>query len=102
MEMAGSRISPTVKALPRDNVQDGIAPLNTKTTQDTPPAPGGGLLDPPPAPTTIAPQPVATEPVTLDHPKVIDTAKLQSGETTVRLGRFNPRKWLTSTGLANK
>jgi endonuclease YncB( thermonuclease family) len=73
-----------VQAVPRNNVQDGIAPLNPKTAQDMPLAPAAGPSDTPPAPATVVEQPVA-EPVTLDHPRVIDTAKLQSGETTVSL-----------------
>jgi endonuclease YncB( thermonuclease family) len=85
----------SVQASPRDsNVQDGIAPLTTKATPDTPIGPGlapgaapaGGVpLDVPPAPATIAAAPPPPPPVTLDHPKVIDTAKLQSGDTTVSL-----------------
>jgi endonuclease YncB( thermonuclease family) len=84
-----------VQAIPRDNVQDGIAPLPGKATQDLPLGPPGGLSDAPAAPATIVQQPApapgavasapAPEPVTLDHPKVIDTAKLQAGDTTVSL-----------------
>jgi endonuclease YncB( thermonuclease family) len=101
----------TVQTVTGGNVQDGIAPLSGNSTPDTPPAPAVGttatqaaptpaplvppapaLASPAPAPATVAEQPaassppaVASEPVTLDHPKVIDTAKLQSGETTVSL-----------------
>jgi endonuclease YncB( thermonuclease family) len=85
-----------VQAIPRDNVQDGIAPLPGNATQDLPLGPTGGPSDAPPAaPATIVEQPApgavtsapapAPEPVTLDHPKVIDTAKLQAGDTTVSL-----------------
>lgn len=98
------------KALARDTVQDGIAPLNVKSTPDasaTPDAPppgtppsdassltagplgagplGAGPSDAgPSSPAPAAPRPAA-EPVILDHPKVIDTAKLQSGEVSVSL-----------------
>jgi endonuclease YncB( thermonuclease family) len=77
----------TVQAVPRDNVQNGIAPLNPKTAQDLPLAPAAEPSDTPPAPATVVqqPAPLVAEPVNLDHPKVIDTAKLQSGETTVSL-----------------
>jgi endonuclease YncB( thermonuclease family) len=85
------------QARPHDNVQDGIAPLTTKSASDAPPAGGtpaigvpasGAPADTPPAPATIAAQPAVPlppGPVMLDHPKVIDTAKLQSGDTTVSL-----------------
>jgi endonuclease YncB( thermonuclease family) len=77
---------PAAQALPRDNVQDGIAPLNAKTTQDAPLVPGAVPVNTPvePAP-AVAPPPPPVEPIKLDHPKVIDTAKLQSGDTTVSL-----------------
>ena len=102
-----------VKASPRDSVQDGIAPLNVRSTPDAPttpdspqpgapqpgaPQPGAPQSDAaqlpagpsdagPASPAPVADQPVAAaaEPVVLDHPKVIDTAKLQSGETSVSL-----------------
>ena len=100
---------PAVKAAPGSNVQDGITPLpgninpNAATapipaTPAPSPTPAVGTADTPATPTpvnapativeqpaAIAPPAVEPEPVTLDHPKVIDTAKLQSGETTVSL-----------------
>jgi endonuclease YncB( thermonuclease family) len=89
---------PATQPVPRDNVQDGIAPLNTRTTQDTPPAPGDAPLDTPSAPATVVQQP-APEPVTLHHPTVIDTAKLQSGATTVSLFGIEGMAGASAQGL---
>jgi endonuclease YncB( thermonuclease family) len=71
---------------PRDTIQDGIAPLSTtKTTTDTGIAPASAPSDMPPPATTVVEQQPPPPPVTLDHPTVVDTAKLQSGGTTVSL-----------------
>ena len=61
----------------------GIAPLHLSTdTATTPPAPSGGQSG-----STAAEQPEQppSEPVTLDHPNVVDTAKLTAGDETVAL-----------------
>ncbi len=92
-----------VPASPRDNVQDGISrqtaivpadtPLAPTDTPATPVPPGGVATSTPanapseasPAPATVVEQASPAEPVTLDHPKVVDTAKLQSGDISVSL-----------------
>jgi endonuclease YncB( thermonuclease family) len=104
---------PAVQAMPRDKAQDGITPLSAKATpaavQDgiaplnplsakatpdgaSPPAatPLDAPASPAPASPAIISPAIATQspeptPVSLDHPKVVDTATLQAGETTVTL-----------------
>lgn len=90
------------------NVQDGIVQVNpTATEQATAPAPvqtpapaqATPSTQPPPVQTTTLTQPPdaaqsataapgappPAEPVSLDHPTVVDTADLKSGDTTVTL-----------------
>jgi endonuclease YncB( thermonuclease family) len=105
-----------VQAVTGGNVQDGIAPLSAKAATDTPSAPAGGPVDTPAAPApvpasfptavpaTVVEQPaaapaVAPEPVALDHPKVIDTAKLQAGDTTVSLYGIEGMTGASAQGL---
>ncbi|WP_158931773.1 hypothetical protein [Acidisphaera sp. S103] len=95
---------PAVQAVTGGNVQDGIAPLSGKPTADTPLGPTGGPVETPAAPATIVEQPATApaaepEPVTLDHPKVIDTAKLQAGETTVSLYGIEGMTGASAEGL---
>ena len=73
--------SPAVAATPHGNVQDGLKPGAPPAATDT-----GSSLNL--ATTTDNPQPAASapsEPVGLDHPTVINTARLKAGETTVTL-----------------
>ena len=94
-------------APPRDAIQAGVAPLGPKPGAEVlapaPPNPSPGtvvvtapasLPAPVPTPstgpesapvTTVAAPPSPAEPIALAHPRVIDTAKLQAGETTVSL-----------------
>ena len=88
--------APAAQSPPRSNMQDGIAPLITGTAQDTPHAPADGATNT--APATVVQQP-APEPVTLDHPRVIDTSKLQSGETTVSLYGIEGMAGASAQGL---
>jgi endonuclease YncB( thermonuclease family) len=78
---------------PGGNVQDGIV-VYSPTPVPTP-APDQTASTPQPSP-TIQPAPaiaapavagpaIPAEPVSLDHPSVIDTAKLKAGDTTVTL-----------------
>jgi endonuclease YncB( thermonuclease family) len=89
---------PVTRTVPRDNVQDGITPLNTRTTRDAPPAPGDEPSDTPSAPATVVQQP-PPEPVIMDHPTVVDTAKLQSGATTVSLFGIEGMAGASAQGL---
>ena len=76
---------------PADNaseVKAGIAAVGSKITPEPAPSDltgsGSGTAAPPSTESTEAPPP-RPEPITLAHAKVIDTAKLQSGDTTVSL-----------------
>lgn len=66
------------------DVRAGITPLGAKITPDATPA---TLTGPEPASQSdhADATPSRPEPVTLEHAKVIDTAKLQAGDTTVSL-----------------
>ncbi|HEY4172655.1 MAG TPA: hypothetical protein VGM42_06465, partial [Rhodopila sp.] len=112
---------PAVRAVTGGNVQDGITPLSAGAAPvSTPPAatPTLGAADTPAspastptptpvsAPATIVAQPasppppaVEPEPVKLDHPKVVDTAKLQAGETTVSLSGIEGLTGASAQGL---
>jgi endonuclease YncB( thermonuclease family) len=79
------------------NVQDGIVQVNLTVapeptpppvqTTTTTPVQTTTLTQPPdpaqPGPTTDTPPPA--EPISLDHPTVVDTARLKAGDTTVTL-----------------
>jgi endonuclease YncB( thermonuclease family) len=85
------------QASTRDNVQDGITPIAPVTLKPQP----GDATQPPaaspadaqpqqPLPQQAAPQQADVqspppEPVSLDHPTVLDTSKLKAGDTTVTL-----------------
>jgi endonuclease YncB( thermonuclease family) len=76
--------SPVVTAIPPGAPPTDAPPIGTSAagTSPTEATPSG----PAPAETTrTAAAPAASEPVTLEQPKVIDTARLQSGDTTVSL-----------------
>jgi hypothetical protein len=100
--------APPAQALPHDNAQGGTAPVaptpapgNAPTAEAQPAGVQPAPAEPPPAapataavvaPRPEASQPAATataapppEPVSLDHPTVLDTATLKAGDTTVTL-----------------
>lgn len=82
--------APGAPAWPRDNVQDGIhyATVNPGAA-GTPPSAGQDAGTPPPAAMpgspTAAPPPMQIEPINLDHPTVVATDTLKSGDVTVSL-----------------
>ncbi len=92
-----------VQAVPGSNLQDGIVPVTVKATPDgSPPpaaAPSARPLDSPLPAVTTADRPVQSEPINLNHVRVIDTAKLQDGETTVSLYGIEGLSGASAEGL---
>lgn len=92
-----------VQAVPGSNLQDGIVPVTVKATPDgSPPpaaAPSARPLDSPLPAVTTADRPVQSEPINLNHVRVIDTAKLQDGETTVSLYGIEGLSGVSAEGL---
>jgi endonuclease YncB( thermonuclease family) len=83
--------APALQPSPRKDMPIGVGSLNAKVTPDVQHSPEGMVSDPlsrramvtaPGTPPAVAQQAV---PVTLDHPKVTDTASLQAGDTTISL-----------------
>jgi hypothetical protein len=92
-------VAPTVGATLRDNVQGttspGIAqpgPGRTPTTATLPSESGQ-------FPSVVTAQPQVSEPVSLDHPAVVDTATLQAGSTIVALYGIEGVKGEMAEGL---
>ena len=78
-------------------------PVTVKATPDgSPPpaaAPSARPLDSPLPAVTTADRPVQSEPINLNHVRVIDTAKLQDGETTVSLYGIEGLSGASAEGL---
>jgi endonuclease YncB( thermonuclease family) len=106
--------NPMAAARPGANVQDGIvvfppvqsAPAQSAPAQSAPAqsAPAETASTTEPAPTVQPTSPVAApvlspEPVRLDHPVVIDTAKLKAGDTTVTLFGIEGQTGAAAQGL---
>jgi len=73
-----------------DNVRAGLTPLAPLTGRGAPGNDSDAAKSPPDAPTDGQPAETATnapepEPISLDNPSVLDTAKLAAGDTTVAL-----------------
>jgi endonuclease YncB( thermonuclease family) len=72
-------------ATPRDNVQDNIPSGAEWSGQPRTPSPGAVPSDGGQMPSVVTVQPAVIEPLSLDHPTVVDTATFESGGTTVAL-----------------
>jgi len=86
-------------AMPGDKAQNGIVPLNPTATPEQTAAPA---VQPPATEqsASTAAGPIAEpEPVTLDHPTVIDTANLKAGGTAVTLFGIDGMQGEAAQGL---
>jgi len=82
--------APSAPTWSRANVQDGIHYATVNPGAAAPPASAGqdGSTQPPatlPASPAVAPPPVQAVPISLDHPTVVDTGTLKTGDVTVSL-----------------
>lgn len=90
-------IAPTGQSATRDNVQDSLSPAGPQP--DHPSAAAVAPLGSTPASGAVPEQPLAPEPVSLDHPTVVDTATFQAGETVVALYGIEGVKGEMAEGL---
>jgi endonuclease YncB( thermonuclease family) len=91
--------APAVRATLQDNVQDNISTGTDEAGQSRTPSTATLPLDPGQMPSAGTGQSAVAEPVSLDHPTVVDTATFESGGTTVALYGIEGVKGEMAEGL---
>jgi len=95
--------APAVRATLRDNVQDTVSSGGEDSLQHRTPTTAAVPSEGEQMPSALAVQPGVSEPISLNHPQVVDTATFAFDGTTVALygiaigGEFGPacrrRRW---------